>query len=309
MRAVVQRSVGGPEVLELVDVPRPEPAAGEVLVRVRAAGVNPADLAVRAGYFPLLGEPPFTVGWDISGIVEATGPGVNAYSVGDAVFGMPRFPGQAAAYAEYVAAPADELADKPAELNHLQAGALPLAGLTAWQGLIGAGKLQAGQKVLIHAGAGGVGHLAVQIAKAQGAHVTATASSGKLDFVRSLGADEVIDYQADDFTARGEAFDLVLEPIGGQHTERSVAVVKPGGVLVALLNPSDAACSAAAAKDVRIERISVAPDSEGLASLAKLAEAGRLRVHVAKAFPLADVGAAHQFLAETRPAGKVVLEI
>jgi NADPH:quinone reductase-like Zn-dependent oxidoreductase len=156
MRAVVQRSVGGPEVLELVDVPRPEPAAGEVLVRVRAAGVNPADLAVRAGYFPLLGEPPFTVGWDISGIVEATGPGVNAYSVGDAVFGMPRFPGQAAAYAEYVAAPADELADKPAELNHLQAGALPLAGLTAWQGLIGAGKLQAGQKVLIHAGAGGV---------------------------------------------------------------------------------------------------------------------------------------------------------
>ncbi|TIW99537.1 MAG: NADP-dependent oxidoreductase, partial [Mesorhizobium sp.] len=166
MRAATQNSVGGPDVLVIADQPDPTPKAGEVLVRVKAAGINPVDGAVRAGYYPLLGEPPFILGWDISGTVEALGAGVSGFRIGDEVFGMPRFPKQAAAYAELAAVPANEIALKPKSADHLQAGALPLAGLTAWQGLARHGGLKPGQRVLVHAGAGGVGHLAVQIAKA-----------------------------------------------------------------------------------------------------------------------------------------------
>ena len=136
MRTIIQETFGGPEVLVIAEVDRPDPGPGEVLVRVSAAGINPVDAAVRAGHYPLLGNPPFTVGWDISGTVEAIGPGVSGFAVGDEVFGMPRFPRQAAAYAEKVVAPAGELASKPHSLDHVQAGALPLAGLTAWQGLV-----------------------------------------------------------------------------------------------------------------------------------------------------------------------------
>ncbi|WP_244661842.1 NADP-dependent oxidoreductase [Mesorhizobium huakuii] len=215
MRAVTQNTVGGPDVLIIANQPAPSPKAGEVLVRVKAAGINPVDGAVRGGYYPLLGEPPFILGWDISGTVEALGTGVTGFKVGDEVFGMPRFPKQAAAYAELAAVPADEIALKPKAADHIQAGALPLAGLTAWQGLVRHGALKSGQRVLVHAAAGGVGHLAVQIAKARGAYVIATASRSKLDFVRRLGADEVIDYTQGDFTSRISDIDLVLDPMGG----------------------------------------------------------------------------------------------
>jgi NADPH:quinone reductase-like Zn-dependent oxidoreductase len=217
MRAAIQNSVGGPDVLVIANRPDPTPKASEVLVRVKAAGINPVDGAVRAGYYPLLGEPPFILGWDISGTVEALGAGVSGFRVGDEVFGMPRFPKQAAAYAELTAVPADEIVLKPKRAGHLEAGALPLAGLTAWQGLVRHGGLKSGQRVLIHAAAGGVGHLAVQIAKAHGAYVVATASPAKLDFVRNLGADEVIDYTKGDFTDQVRDIDLVLEPLGGEH--------------------------------------------------------------------------------------------
>lgn len=306
MRAVTQTSVGGPDVLVLADRPSPSPAAGEVLVRVKAAGINPVDAAVRAGYYPLLGEPPFTLGWDISGTVEALGQGVSSFEVGDDVFGMPRFPGQAAAYAEFAGSPASDLARKPAAVDHIEAGALPLAGLTAWQGLVRHGGLKAGQHMLIHAAAGGVGHLAVQIAKALGAYVTATASPAKLDFVRSLGADEVIDYTKDDFTEKARQIDLVLDPIGGDHADRSLAVLRDGGVLVSLLNVNDSTREKAGERDIRVERMSVVPDRDGLVELARLVDAGKLRVHVAKAFPLEQAGQAHAFLA-TKPTGKVVL--
>lgn len=306
MRAVTQTSVGGPDVLVVVDRPSPSPAAGEVLVRVKAAGVNPVDAAVRAGYYPLLGDPPFTLGWDISGTIEALGEGVSGLKVGDDVFGMPRFPKQAAAYAEFAVSPADELAPKPAGADHAQAGALPLAGLTAWQGLVRHGGLTPGQRVLIHAAAGGVGHLAVQIAKALGAHVTATASPAKLDFVRSLGADAVIDYTQDDFTEKARHIDLVLDPIGGDHADRSLAVLRDGGVLVSLLNVNDSTRQKAGERDIRVERMSVVPDRDGLVELARLVDAGKLEVHVAKAFPLHQAGQAHAFLA-TKPTGKVVL--
>ncbi|MER9160964.1 MULTISPECIES: NADP-dependent oxidoreductase [unclassified Mesorhizobium] len=308
MRAVIQNSVGGPDVLVIADQPDPTPEAGEVLVRIKAAGINPVDGAVRAGYYPLLGEPPFILGWDISGTVEALGPGVIGFKIGDEVFGMPRFPKQAAAYAELAAVPADQIALKPKGADHLEAGALPLAGLTAWQGLVRHGRLESSQRVLVHAAAGGVGHLAVQIAKARGAHVIATASPQKLDFVRKLGADEVIDYTKGDFTDQVRDIDLVLDPMGGDHAQRSLKVLKRGGVLVSLLDVSDNTRAQAGARDIRVERLSVVPDSEGLLELARLIDANKLAVHVAKSFPLDQAGAAHAFLA-TKPIGKVVLSL
>jgi NADPH:quinone reductase-like Zn-dependent oxidoreductase len=306
MRAIVQNSVGGPEVLGVSEHPTPRPGPGQVLVRVKAAGVNPVDVAVRAGFYPLLGEPPFIIGWDIAGTVEALGDGVTAFKAGDAVFGMPYFPKQAAAYAEYAVAPAEELALKPAALDFDQAGGLPLAGLTAWQALVGAGGIKAGQRVVIHAAAGGVGHLAVQIAKAKGAHVIATASTEKLDFVRSLGADEVIDYTATDFSKTVRDIDIVLEPIGGDHAALSLKTLRPGGIIAALLTPSDAARAEIDRTGARLARIGVRPDGPALRELAALAEAGKLKVHVARAFPLVEAGAAHTFLG-TKPIGKVVL--
>ncbi|TIO07056.1 NADP-dependent oxidoreductase [Mesorhizobium sp.] len=308
MRAIIQNSVGGPEVLVIADRLAPSPKAGEVLVRIGAAGINPVDGAVRAGRYPLLGEPPFILGWDVSGTVEALGSGVTSLKVGDAVFGMPRFPKQAAAYAELAAVPADEIAPKPKGIDHIHAAALPLAGLTAWQGLVRHGRLERGQRVLVHAAAGGVGHLAVQIAKARGAHVVATASPEKLDFVRSLGADEVIDYTKDDFVDKVHDIDLVLESVGGAHAQRSLKVLKADGVLVSLLNVDDTAKAEAKAKDIRVERMSVVPDRADLVELGKLVDAKELAVHVAKTFPLEEAGAAHAFLA-TRPIGKVVLTV
>ncbi|TPN82541.1 NADP-dependent oxidoreductase [Mesorhizobium sp. CU2] len=308
MRAVTQNTVGEPDVLFVAEQPDPSPKAGEVLVRVKAAGINPVDGAVRAGYFPLIGEPPFILGWDISGTVEALGSGVTTLKVGDQVFGMPRFPKQAAAYAELVATPADEIAAKPGAIDHAHAAALPLAGLTAWQGLVRHGQLQSGQRVLIHAGAGGVGHLAVQIAKARGAWVIATASPDKLDYVRSIGADEVVDYTKGDFTEQVRNVDLVLDAMGGDNADKSLKVLRDGGVLVSLLNVHDATRTKAGERNIRVERMSVVPDREGLVEIARLIDAKKLAVHVAKAFPLDQAGAAHAFLA-TRPIGKVVLTI
>ncbi|SFO09588.1 NADPH:quinone reductase [Mesorhizobium sp. NFR06] len=308
MRAVVQNSVGGPDVLFVAEQPDPSPRPGEVLVRVKAAGINPVDGAVRGGFYPLLGEPPFILGWDISGTVAALGAGVTAFKVGDDVFGMPRFPKQAGGYAELASAPANELAAKPAAIDHAHAAALPLASLTAWQGLVRHGGLQAGQRALIHAGAGGVGHLAVQIAKARGAYVVSTASPNKLGFVRSLGADEVIDYTKEDFAQTAGDFDLVLEPLGGDHAEDSLRVLRDGGVLVSLLDVRDTTKAHAKERNIRVERMSVVPDREGLVELARLVDAKKLSPHVAKAFPLDQAGAAHAFLA-TRPIGKVVLTV
>ncbi|MBZ9962203.1 NADP-dependent oxidoreductase [Mesorhizobium sp. BR1-1-2] len=308
MRAIIQNSVGGPDVLVIAERPAPSPNAGEVLVRIKAAGINPVDGAVRAGYYPLLGEPPFILGWDLSGTVEALGPGVSGLNPGDAVFGMPRFPKQAAAYAELAAVPADEIARKPGHADYIQAGALPLAGLTAWQGLVRHGALKAGQRVLVHAAAGGVGHLAVQVAKAGGAWVAATASMEKLDFVRKLGADEVIDYTKDDFTDKAKDIDLVLETVGGEHAHQSLKVLRDGGVLVSLLDVSDKTRADAKARSIRVERMSVVPDREGLLELGRLVDAGKLTVHVAKTFPLEQAGAAHAFLA-SKPVGKVVLTV
>lgn len=306
MRIVTQHTVGGPEVLEVHTAPDPEPGPGEVRVRVGAAGVNPVDGAVRGGYWPILGEPPFTVGWDVAGTVDAVGAGVTALAVGDRVFGMPRFPQQAAAYADTVVAPADQLARTPDTLTDVEAGALPLAVLTAYQALVETAAVTSGQRVLVQAAGGGVGHLAVQIAKARGAEVVAVVSPAKADFVRSLGADEVVDYTAGPFTAGLAPVDAALDPFGGANTHALLPVLRPGGTVVALLDLDDEARAAAAARKVRLERIMVRPSGEHLAAVAGLAAAGLLRPHVSATYPLDKAGEAQREF-EKGVQGKVVL--
>jgi NADPH:quinone reductase-like Zn-dependent oxidoreductase len=308
MRAIMQDTFGGPEVLRLADVPEPAPLPTEVVVRVKAIGINPVETYIRAGRFPFAGQPPVILGWDISGVVESVVPGTNRFAPGDEVFGMPLFPRAAKAYAELVAAPSRQLARKPPALGHNEAAAVSLAGLTALQCLIDVAGVKAGDRVLVHAAAGGVGHLAVQIAKARDAYVIGTASAGKYDFVRGLGADEVIDYRSVDFAETVKDVDVVLETVGGDYGERSLKTLKPGGLLVTIvdrLNKELAEKASAAGR--RFAGVTVEPDHAGLEALASLAEAGKLKVHVEKAFPLEEAANAHRFLMEAKPRGKIVL--
>lgn len=306
MRAVIQETFGGPEVLRVAERPKPQALPSEVLVRVKAAGVNPVDGYVRAGAFKIA-EPPFTLGWDISGVVESVVPGVNRFAQGDEVFGMPLFPRPASAYAELVVAPSRQLARKPREIDHIHAAALPLAGLTAWQCLVDVGAVRPGMRVLVHGGGGGVGHIAVQIAKARGAFVLATVSAEKLDFVKSLGADEVIDYRRTDFSTSVRDVDLVLETIGADNAERSLRVLKPGGHLITIVDRSNEALAGRTrAAGFKFSGVTVEPDHQGLEGLARLVDGGKLRIHVERIFPLEQARAAHELLA-SHPKGKIVL--
>jgi len=304
MRTVILPSYGPPEVLTIEEADRPEPAAGEVLVRVEAVGLNPVEAAVRAGYFPLGGPPPLVLGWDVAGVVEAVGPDVDRFAVGDRAFGLPRFPQLARGYAEYVTAPADQLAHPPAELDAVHAAALPLVGLTAWQSLVGVADVQPGQHVLIHAAGGGVGHIAVQLAKALGARVTATASPGKWDFVKSLGADAVLDYRGD-LAAQVQDVDVLLDPVGGDCADASIPLVRPDGLIISLLRHTDEDDLAAriAAAGRRFAGVLVSPDAAGLEALAGLVTAGTLRVHVQQTFSFEELPAAHRLLDSSPGAG------
>ena len=307
MRAITQQSVGGPDVLQVVEIDPPQPYPTEVLVRVRAIGLNRIEASIRRGSNSLLGQPPFILGWDISGVVEDVVPGVNRFQPGDEVYGMPLFPRAARAYAEWVAAPSRQLARKPRSLDHVHAAALPLAGLTAWQSLVDVAQVRSGQRVLIHGAAGGVGHLAVQIAKGMGAQVIATASRAKADFVRELGADEVIDYEAEDFAAVARDIDVVLESIGRDYADRSLRTLRPGGLLVTIVERTNAQLSARVkAAGRRFAGVIVEPDSPGLEKLAEWVDSGRLRVHVDEAFPMTAVAQAHRRL-EGSVKGKLVL--
>ncbi|WP_172382546.1 NADP-dependent oxidoreductase [Streptomyces sp. MNP-20] len=307
MRAVIQKSFGGPEVLETVETERPAPLGGEVLVRVHASSVNPVDVAVRAGFYPLLGEPPYGVGWDISGVVEEAAPGAR-FKPGDEVFGMPFFPRAATAYADYVAVPSRQVARKPASLDHVHAASVPLAGLTAWQGLVDAARLTEGQRVLVHRAAGGVGHFAVQIAKARGAHVTALASAPKHDFVRGLGADEVIDYRVADYTEVVKDLDVVFD--SSSDGARSLSVLRPGGTLVSIMEHGNQELAAAVEKaGRRFAGVSVEPDYASLEAIAQLIDTGRIRPHVSATFDLTEAAKAHELVGSGRTQGKVVLTV
>jgi NADPH:quinone reductase-like Zn-dependent oxidoreductase len=309
MRVITQNALGGPEVLEVAEVERPAPRANEILIRVHAAGLNPTDWKHRAtGGF--LGEPPFTLGWDVSGVVEAVGVGVARLAPGDEVFGMLSYPWGHGSHAEYVAAPARAFVHKPAGIDHVQAGALPLVSLTAWQALVENAQVQPGQRVLIHAAAGGVGHVAVQIAKARGAYVIGTASAAKHDFLRELGVDEAIDYRETDFSEAVKDVDVVLDMLGGETALKSLRVLRPGGIVVSIVPMGKPDFYEEAERlGVRAVRMLVDADRADMESIAELVEAGKLRATIAGTFPLADAAEAHALGATGRTAGKLVLTV
>ena len=307
MRAVQQQTLGEPDVLAVVDLPRPAPRTNEVLIRVEAASVNPTDWKHRAnGGF--LGEPPFVLGWDLSGVVEEVGIGVARFSPGDEVFGMLSYPFGHGAHAEYVAAPAAWFAPKPASLDHVQAAALPLVSLTAWQALVENARIQPGQRVLIHAAAGGVGHVAVQLAKARGAHVIGTASSEKHDFLREIGVDEPIDYREVDIAEAVSDVDAVLDTIGGDTSLASLRTLRPGGIVVSILPVgSDDLYREAERLGVRAVRMLVDASRHDLVSITDLVEQGSLRATISEVFPLEQVAEAHRRGETGRTTGKMVL--
>jgi NADPH:quinone reductase-like Zn-dependent oxidoreductase len=306
MRTVTQDELGGPEVMRIAEVERPESGPAEILVKVHAAGTNPVDWKTRAIGGLIGRKPPFTVGWDVSGTVEAVGAGVRLYRPGDEVYGMPLFPKLANGYAEYVAAPARHFDFKPARLSHVEAAALPLAGLTAYQALVDIADVRPGQRVLVHAAAGGVGHLAVQIAKAKGAYVIGTASAGKHAFLRSIGADEAIDYRTVDFTEAVSDVDIVVDPVGEDCTAKSASVLKDGGYLMSVI-PGE--LSEAEQRRVNAGFILVEADWSGMRGLSALVEAGQLTPEVAETYPLEAAGKAHDSLATGRTVGKIVLTV
>jgi len=306
MRAIVQNELGGPEVLHEETREVPTPGIGQLLVKVSAAGVNPADMMNRqTGIFS--GPPPFTLGWDVSGVVSAVGPGVTLFKAGDEVFGLLPFPRGGGAYAEYVLAPTRAMVRKPPALSFVEAAALPLAGLTAWQALVETAQIGLGSRVLITGAGGGVGHLAVQIAKAKGAYVIAVASAEGADIARRFGADEVIDYQTADVAEVVSDLDVFFDVVGGDYPLKALSTLRRGGVLVSSLPQSLAAAAALAGeKGVRIAGLFVESDRVGMTDLADMVASGRLRPLVATTYPLEDAAQAHRV--KSGP-GKVVLEI
>ena len=305
MRAVRFHDYGPPSSLVVDLVPRPEPKAGEVLVRVHAAGVNAIDWKFRAGYLkqfmPL--ELPYTPGLDVAGTVVAAGPGVTEFTAGDDVFGR-----GSGSYAEYAIASVATLARKPAGLTFEQAATLPIGGVTAWVGLFDIAHLEAGQRVLVQGGAGGVGSIAVQLAHWKGASVIATASAGNADHVRALGADEVIDYAAANFEDVVRNVDVVLETVGGEITERSWGVLKPGGIMVVVAGMPDA--EKAASLGVRTSNVQPPEVTTPiLGELARLAASGALVPQVGPVFPLADAAEAHSMSETGHGRGRIVLQV
>lgn len=316
MKAVRIHKYGGPRVLTYEEVPRPEPKEDELLIRVHTTSVNPADWQIRSGRRFKLKKPfSLILGFDVSGVVEAVGSGVANFKAGDAVFGMTNIR-KGGAYAEYVTAPAENFSHKPCSLDHIQAAALPVVALTAWQALFDAGELSAGQKVLIHAAAGGVGHIAVQLAKWKGAYVIGTASGCNEDFLRKIGVDEFINYKTTRFEKIVRGVDVVIEPINrdiavepvpGGTLERSWSVLKKNGVLVSICaTPSS---EIAAEYGVRGKYILVQPNKVQLTEIAMLADAGHVKPTIETVLPLKNARKAHKLSQKGHTRGKIVLQV
>jgi NADPH:quinone reductase-like Zn-dependent oxidoreductase len=309
MNAVVIHRYGGPDELVLTQVPRPEPGRGEVLVKVAAAAINPVDFKTRGGSGVagrLHGDPfPLILGWDAAGTVAALGDGVTGFAVGDEVYGLIRFPALGAAYAEYLTAPATDLAPQPSTLDATHAAAVPLAALTADQALFDVARVTGGQDVLITAGAGGVGHLAVQLAARAGARVTVTGSARNEAFARSLGAAEYKDYNTGGFDADGKAYDVIVDLVGSEQTKaQSYAAIRPGGIVVQIPAPPRDVPDG-----VRVVNHLVHPDGARLREISAIIDAGELRVEVAEVLPLAEAAEAHRRSESGRTRGKLVLSV
>ena len=331
MRAARMHAYGGPEVLRLDEVPTPTAGRGQVLVRVHATSVNPVDWKIRSGgqrgliHYRL----PRILGLDVSGEVVAVGPGVRRFAVGDAVYGSPAHTEDGCS-AEYAALPEAQLASKPPRLSHREAAALPLVALTAWEALVVKARLQPGERVLVHAGAGGVGHVAIQIAKARGAEVVTTCSARNAELVRSLGADQVVDYTKEAFVEVLRDLDVVLEGVGGEVRGQSLAVLRRGGrmpcivggfpsyvrrlgpllgVPAALMDIAGFVVKARLTKGVRVYQVVRPPRGDLLEQLSALVEAGQLTPRVDRVFGLAELADAHRYSETGRARGKIVIDV
>ncbi len=306
MKAVRMRRFGGPETLSLDDIETPEPRQGEALIRVRAASVNPVDYKIRSGAFPIVKqeELPIVLGRDIAGVVERSGPDA-ACKPGDEIFAL--LGHDRGGYAEFVIVKVGEFAPKPRRLSFVEAAAVPLAGLTAWQGLFDEGSLGSGQRVLVHGGAGGVGHFAVQFAKAKGAWVATTVSRADMEFARQLGADQAVDYGRQRFEDEIAKVDLVYDLVGGDTQKRSFAVLKEGGTLVSTVRPPDEALCRE--HNVRGKIYMTKPSAAELAEIGRLIDDGKVRPVVSRTFPLAQAAEAQKALETGNSRGKTVLEV
>ena len=333
MKAVRQHAFGGPELLRYEDAPMPTPAAGEVLVRVHAVGLNPPDWYLRDGYraLPAEWQPnvefPLILGTDVSGVIAAIGEGVTAFSVGDAVYPMVRFPtgmmGGSQAYAQYVTAPASQVALKPLNLDHARAAGAPMSLLTAWQFLVDLGhdepnalqpdqhipRSLPGKTVLVNGAAGGVGHFAVQVGKLKGAKVIAVASAARAPLLRELGADEVIDYQTTRIADVVHDVDVVMDVIGGAAAEALIPVIKPGGALFLAFPLGFQGEAAATQRNITVSTTQVRSNGDQLKDLARLLGDGSLRTVIDSGFPLADAAMAHERGARGHIQGKIVLDV
>jgi NADPH:quinone reductase-like Zn-dependent oxidoreductase len=299
MQVVRMEQTGGPEVLQLVQAERPEPADGQVLVRVRAAAINPIDWKYRRGLAPK--ELPAVLGSDISGVVESSRS--ERFGVGDEVFGLAASGG----YAEFAVAPAPLLAPKPPGLSHEQAAALPVAGMTAWQALFDVGGLTAGQSVLIAGAAGGVGHLATQFARVAGARAIGTASARNREFVLGLGAAEFIDYAGEGLVSQAGEVDVAFDTVGGQTTATLLGAVRTGGIIVTIAGPAPE--EDAGARGVRAQLLVMSPNAEQLARIGELVAADEVKVEIAAVMPLADAAEAHRLSESGHTRGKIILTL
>jgi NADPH:quinone reductase-like Zn-dependent oxidoreductase len=308
MKAARIHAYGDASQIKIEDAPLPALNDDDVLIRVVATSVNPVDWKIRKGYLKSMipYQMPLIMGWDVSGVVEQTGPAVTKFKPGDAVYSRPDI-ARNGAYAEYVAVRESEIAFKPATISHVEAASLPLVSITAWESLFTTANLSARQKVLIHAGAGGVGSIAIQLAKAKGAHVTATASAAKSALVKSLGADQVIDYRAQDFSQIARDMDVVFDTVGGEVQEKSWSVLKPGGFLVSITDrPSE---DRAKAEGKRSGFVFIGPNAPILTELAAMVDAGQVRPLIGAEYGLNDTARAQEASETGRATGKIVIYV
>ena len=304
MKAIVIKSYGDENVVEYTDVERPEPKASEVLVKVHVAGVNPVDWKIRNGLGERLGlKLPIMLGGEIAGIIEKIGSEVRDFKEGDSVYGIISSGG----YAEYAIAKVGDIAPKPQSLDFTNAAAVPLGALTAWQAIFDLANLGGGQRILIAGASGGVGSLAVQLAKAKGAYVIGLASGRNEEFVRDFGADEFVDYTKQNFEEVVKNVDVVLDAVGGETFGRSFETLKKGGFLVTTVEfPSD---EKAQEFGIKAARVFCKPNAKQLAEITRLVDEGKLKAHVSTVLPLAEVKKAHQLSESGRTRGKIVLQI
>lgn len=310
MKAILLKEAGATDQLEISEISIPVIQADEVLVEVKVIGINPIDIKTRKGkgrYEILKVENPIILGWDISGIIKESKS--DLFKVGDEVFGMVNFPGHGKAYAEYVAVPARHLSLKPANITHQEAAGVPLAALTAWQAIVKAG-VKKGDRVLIHAAAGGVGHFAVQMAKHLGAYVVGTSSEKNKDFVLSMGADEHIDYAANPFETQVKNIDFVLDTMGGDYIDRSLEIMNSGGTLISIPSALNTGVEEKSkAKGVNGYATFVQSSGEDMKTIAGLLEKGSLKSHISESYTFDQMAAAHHQIESGRTVGKIVVTL